>query len=67
MKAITKNWKTGIANGIIVDVSEYPVDGVANLHKPDGHPLYTHSISLRGKYCFTLTAEGFAKDFEIIK
>lgn len=67
MKAITKNWKTGIASGIVVDVSEYPIDGVANLHKPAEQDLYTHSISLRGEYCFTLTADAFAKDFEIIE
>jgi hypothetical protein len=67
MKAIVKNWKTGIAKGIIVDVSEYPTDGVSNVYKPAEQDLYTHTISLRGEHCFTCTANAFAENFEIVE
>ena len=66
MKAIVKNWKTGIAKGIIVDVSEYPTDGVSNVYNPAEEALYTHTISLHGQYHGTWNAEGFAENFEIV-
>ncbi len=60
MKAICKNWDTGIAKGVIVDV-------VAYTNKPWDREAYTHTVISPSGSRISWTADGFADNFEVIE